>query len=231
MSSFKFLNEQGMKPTDKKHWSKIEYLHQSVKNPNIHIKGKHSYYSDAWTGSFEQTVVRYLYGDEYSLKTWQPQWPIDQLYIGDYVCIAAEVIILLGGNHNHRADWFCLYPFADKYVDAYQGKGDTIIKDGVWLGMRAVIMPGVTIGEGAIVAASSIVTKDVEPYSIVAGNPAKPVKKRFAENVIERILALDIYSWSEAKFNLLKDYICSNNIDKLEQASRSYDQNHTIESK
>ncbi|WP_423788997.1 chloramphenicol acetyltransferase [Legionella pneumophila] len=97
--------------------------------------------------------------------------------------------------------------------------------------MRAVIMPGVTIGEGAIVAASSIVTKDVEPYSIVAGNPAKPVKKRFAENVIERILALDIYSWSEAKFNLLKDYICSNNIDKLEQASRSYDQNHTIESK
>ncbi|TIE19127.1 antibiotic acetyltransferase, partial [Legionella pneumophila] len=75
------------------------------------------------------------------------------------------------------------------------------------------------------------VTKDVEPYSIVAGNPAKPVKKRFAENMIERILALGIYSWSEAKFNLLKDYICSNNIDKLEQASRSYDQNHTIESK
>lgn len=68
MRSFKFLNEQGMKPTDKKHWSKIEYLHQSVKNPNIHIKGKHSYYSDAWTGSFEETVVRYLYGDEYSLK-------------------------------------------------------------------------------------------------------------------------------------------------------------------
>lgn len=82
--------------TKDKHWSRVEYLHENVKNPNIHIKGKHSYYSDAWTGSFEETVVRYLYGDEFSLKNWQPQWEIDQLFIGDYVCIAAEVIIMLG---------------------------------------------------------------------------------------------------------------------------------------
>ncbi|MCW8470838.1 CatB-related O-acetyltransferase [Fluoribacter gormanii] len=209
--------------TVEKHWSRVEYLHENVKNPNIHIKGMHSYYSDAWTGSFEETVVRYLYGDEFSLRNWQPQWSIDQLYIGDYVCIAAEVIIMLGGNHNHRADWFCLYPFADNYVQAYQGKGNTIIKDGVWLGMRSMIMPGVTIGEGAIIAANSVVTKDVEPYSIVAGSPAKLVKKRFSDNVIQRILNLDVYSWPEEKFNHLKQYICSSDIAALEEQSRKYD--------
>lgn len=55
-----------------KHWSKVEYLYEQVKNPNIHIKGTHSYYSDAWSGSFEDNVVRYLYGDEYSLNNWEP---------------------------------------------------------------------------------------------------------------------------------------------------------------
>lgn len=206
-----------------KHWSRVEYLHEQVKNPNIHIKGTHSYYSNAWSGNFEETVVRYLYGDEFSLKNWQPQWEIDQLYIGDYVCIAAEVIIMLGGNHNHRVDWFCLYPFEDNYVDAYQGKGDTNIKDGVWLGMRSIIMPGITIGEGAIIASNSIVTKNVEPYSIIAGSPARLVKKRFEDSVIQRILNLDIYSWDKEKFNCLKKYICNNDIDNLEEQSRKYD--------
>ncbi|KTC80581.1 chloramphenicol acetyltransferase [Legionella cherrii] len=209
-----------------KHWSRVEYLHKSVKNHNIHIKGTHSYYSDAWTGSFEETVVRYLYGDEFSLKNWQPQWNIDQLFIGDYVCIAAEVIIMLGGNHNHRADWFCLYPFADNYVQAYQGKGDTIIHDGVWLGMRSMIMPGITIGEGAIIAANSVVTKDVEPYRIVAGSPAQVVKKRFDDTVIQRLLRLGIYGWDEKKFNRLQQYICSNDIAALEEQSRKYDALH-----
>ncbi|ARG97006.1 CatB-related O-acetyltransferase [Legionella micdadei] len=212
-----------MTKTAEKHWSLVEFLHESVRNPNIHIKGKHSYYSNAWTGSFEDSVVRYLYGDQYSLNHWEPQWQIDQLYIGDYVCIAAEAIIMLGGNHNHRMDWFCLYPFADYYAQSYEGRGDTVIKDGVWLGMRSIIMPGVTIGEGAIVAANSVVTKDVEPYSIVAGSPAKLVKKRFEDNVIERIQKLDIYSWDETKFNRLKRYLCSNDIDALEEQHRNYD--------
>ncbi|HVI39471.1 MAG TPA: hypothetical protein VM577_02330, partial [Anaerovoracaceae bacterium] len=73
-----------------KHWSQVEYLHKTVSNPNIHIRGIRSYYSNAWTGSFEESVVRYLYGDEYSRSAWEPQWPIDQLHIGDCVCIGAE---------------------------------------------------------------------------------------------------------------------------------------------
>ncbi|STX51095.1 chloramphenicol acetyltransferase [Legionella busanensis] len=212
-----------MNDTRNKHWSKIEYLHEVVKNPNIHIKGTHSYYSDAWTGSFEETVVRYLYGDEYSLKSWQPQWSIDQLYIGDYVCIAAEVIIMLGGNHTHRADWFSLYPFPEYSVQAYKAKGDTIIHDGAWLGMRSMIMPGITIGEGAIIGANAVVTKDVAPYCIVAGNPAKVIRKRFDDKTIERLLKLAIYTWSEEKFNSLKTHLCNYDLNALEEASLAYD--------
>ncbi|WP_246807010.1 hypothetical protein [Ensifer sp. ENS04] len=94
-----------------KHWSKVELLHETVRNPNIHVRGSNSYYSNAWTGSFEESVVRYLYGDEYSLRAWEPQWPIDQLLIGDYVAIGAEAVILMGGNHTHRTDWVSLGRF------------------------------------------------------------------------------------------------------------------------
>ncbi|WP_036770799.1 CatB-related O-acetyltransferase [Photorhabdus australis] len=204
-----------------KHWSKTQLLHEAVTNQNIIIKGTHSYYSDCWSGGFEESVVRYLYGDKISLQ-WESKWPIDKLYIGDYVCIGAEAIILMGGNNTHRADWFCLYPFMECIEDAYVGKGDTHIHDGVWLGIRSMIMPGVTIGEGAIVAANSVVTKDVEPYSIVAGSPAKLVKYRFALHIINELLTLKIYDWSEEKFNALKPYLCSSDINALISAVKSY---------
>ncbi|RDH42181.1 CatB-related O-acetyltransferase [Zooshikella ganghwensis] len=212
------------KLSEQKHWSKIELLHVAVKNPNIHIKGTHSYYSDAWSGSFEASVVRYLYGDEYSLNTWESLWEVDKLYIGDYVCIGAEAVILMGGNHNHQINWFCLYPFIEQVKESYEGKGDTVIHDGVWIGMRAMIMPGIQIGEGAVIAANAVVTKDVAPYTIVAGNPAKVFKTRFPEDVIERLLLLNIYKWPERKFNALKKYICAGDINSLESASENYSQ-------
>ena len=207
-----------------KHWSKVEYLHQTVKNPNIHIRGTHSYYSDAWSGSFEQSVVRYLYGDDYSLKAWEPAWPIDQLHIGDYVCIGAEAVILLGGNHTHRTDWFSLYPFPEFVVDAYAGKGDTIIGDGAWIGMRAMIMPGVTIGEGAIVASGAIVTKDVAPYAVVAGNPATQIKTRFPDATASTLVALKVYDWPAEKFEALRPLLCAGDIDALAAASAKFDE-------
>lgn len=207
-----------------KHWSQVELLHETVSNPNIHVRGTHSYYSDAWSGSFEQSVVRYLYGDEYSRNAWTSQWPVDQLHIGDYVCIGAEAVILMGGNHTHRMDWFSLYPFVDKITDAYVGKGDTHIHDGAWIGMRAMIMPGVVIGEGAVIASGAMVTKNVAPYTIVAGNPAVPVRKRFDEETIERLLALKLYEWSEEKFTALREAICAEDIVALEQASKDWDQ-------
>ncbi|MFM2607398.1 CatB-related O-acetyltransferase [Vibrio chagasii] len=205
-----------------KHWSKFELLHEVVSNPNIHVKGQHSYYSDCWDNGVEGSLVRYLHGDEVS-RQWEPRWEIDELYIGDYVCIGAEVVILMGGNHTHRVDWFSLYPFMDVIEDAYIGKGDTHIKDGVWLGMRAMIMPGVTIGEGAVVAANSIVTKDVEPYSIVGGSPAKVVKYRFDESVIDELISMKIYEWPAEKFEALRKHLCNSDFSKLKEAITDYD--------
>ena len=201
-----------------KHWSKVELLHQTVRNPNIHIKGEHSYYSDAWTGSFEQSVVRYLYGDDYSQQHWQPQWETDPLYIGDYVCIGAEAVILMGANNTHRADWFSLYPFADNIAASYKAKGPTTIGDGAWIGMRAMLMPGVTIGEGAIIAAGAVVTRNVAPYAVVGGNPAQVIKKRFGDAVIERLLALKIYDLPAEKFEQIKPLLCDRDINALELA-------------
>ncbi|MEZ9631814.1 CatB-related O-acetyltransferase [Vibrio cyclitrophicus] len=205
-----------------KHWSKFELLHEIVTNPNIHVKGQHSYYSDCWDNGFEQSVVRYLHGDEVS-RQWEPRWEIDELYIGDYVCIGAEVVILMGGNHTHRVDWFSLYPFMDVIEDAYIGKGDTHIEDGVWLGMRAMIMPGVTIGEGAVVAANSVVTKDVAPYCIVGGSPAKVVKYRFDESVIEELISMKIYDWPEDKFELLMKHLSGSDLQALKNSLVEYD--------
>ncbi len=83
------------------HWSQVEYLHLTVTNPNICLKGQHSYYSGAWDGPFEEVAVRYLHGDPFSRSPetgWEPLWHIDRLHIGDYVQIAAGVKIIMGGQ-------------------------------------------------------------------------------------------------------------------------------------
>ncbi|WP_413491453.1 CatB-related O-acetyltransferase [Morganella psychrotolerans] len=205
-----------------KHWSVCERLHETVTNPNIHIKGTHSYYSDCWDKGFESSVVRYLQGDDVS-RDWQLSWDVDKLYIGDYVCIGAEAVILMGGNHTHRHDWFSLYPFEDVIDAAYIGKGDTHLGDGAWIGMRAMIMPGVTVGEGAIIAANSVVVRDVPPYAVVGGNPATLIRYRFNDETIAELRALALYDWPEEKFIALKALICASDIMGLKAASQQYD--------
>jgi len=87
-----------------------------------------------------------------------------------------------------------------------------------------MLMPGVTIGEGAVVAANSVVTQNIEPYSIVAGSPAKLIKYRFDKDVITELLALKIYDWPAEKFESLKRYLCSADFDALSKAITLYDQ-------
>lgn len=149
-----------------KHWSRMEYLHQTVTNPNIHIKGTHSYYSDYWDQGFERSVVRYLLGDEFS-RDWEPLGRLDKLYIGNFVCIGAESVILMGKQY---ASYGLDQPLPVHGInkEAYVSRGDTILGDGCWLGMRAMIMHGVTIGEGAVVAAGAVVTKMYHPMRLSA---------------------------------------------------------------
>ncbi|MQR99657.1 CatB-related O-acetyltransferase [Gluconobacter aidae] len=125
------------------------------------------------------------------------------LTIGDYCSIGPGVTIILG---NHRADLVSTYPFrtlshfwpsAAEGENDHSSKGDVIIGNDVWIGAHATIMSGVTIGDGAVIAAQALVTKSVPPYAIVGGNPAKVIRYRFSETVIARLLALAWWKWPE----------------------------------
>ncbi|SMF73170.1 chloramphenicol O-acetyltransferase type B [Paenibacillus uliginis N3/975] len=201
------------------HWSEIKYLKDIVKNPMIKV-GEYSYYSGYYDNhDFEDGCVRYLWGDEKSRKLFNPiedhGWHIDKLIIGNYVCIASGVIILMGGNHNHHPEWITVYPFVEQIKTSYAPKGDTVIESDAWIGMNAMIMPGVTIGEGAIVAAGSVVAKDVPPYTIVGGNPAQQIKKRFTDEEIEKLKEMRWFDWEREKVEQVSHILSSSSVNQL----------------
>lgn len=117
----------------------------------------------------------------------------NKLYVGSYCSVAPNVHFLLGGEHQLKS--ISTFPFKVKVFGEEKeacSKGDIIVKDDVWIGTDAIICSGVTIGQGAVVAAGAVVTKDVEPYSVVGGNPAKLIKYRFDENLRNKLLKTDI---------------------------------------
>lgn len=131
-----------------------------------------------------------------------------QLEIGRFCSIAQEVNIFLGGNH--RIDWVTTYPFNSinytfpdwKHLQGHpSSKGDIIIGNDVWIGYGASIMSGVKIGDGAVIGAKSVVSRDVKPYEIVAGNPAVTIKKRFSDDIIEKLLELKWWDLSQEEVN------------------------------
>lgn len=144
------------------------------------------------------------------------------LKVGAFCSIASGVKVFLGGNH--RTDWVTTFPFsakcfAEKYKSA-QGieghpasKGDVIIENDVWLGSDSVIMSGIKIHNGAVVGCNSVVTKDVPPYAIVAGNPAVVVKKRFSDCIIDRLLESHWWDLKFEELELFYPLLCSNNIE------------------
>jgi acetyltransferase-like isoleucine patch superfamily enzyme len=145
-----------------------------------------------------------------------------KLVIGNFCSIAENVSVYLGGNH--RTDWVTTYPFGHVYkhkFNMFSGlghphtKGDVIIKNDVWIGSNVTIMSGVTIGDGAVIANNSHVVTNVEPYSLVGGNPAKFIKYRFTQEQIKKLLEIKWWYWSDDKINKFTPLLCNNNIDKF----------------
>lgn len=135
----------------------------------------------------------------------------EHLYIGNYCSIAGNVKFILGGNHNYKS--FSTYPFnvkiGNKKTEAYT-KGPIIIKDDVWIGENSTILSGITIEQGAIVSAGSVVTKSVPPYAIVGGVPANIIKYRFSEDIINELLKIDFSKIDDFDFVNNKDLFTKN---------------------
>ena len=172
------------------HYDRLCFLKNIVTNPNI-IVGDYTYYDDfANVGNFERNV-KYLF-----------DFVGDKLIIGKFCMIASDVTFIMNGA-NHLTDAVSTYPFAifgNGWQGAMEGrqyptKGDTVIGNDVWIGYGATLMPGVTVGDGAIIATKSVVTKDVAPYTVVGGNPARVLKQRFADEEIDRLLQLKWWDW------------------------------------
>jgi virginiamycin A acetyltransferase len=145
----------------------------------------------------------------------------ERLRIGKFCSLSSNITILLGGNHPIQN--VSTYPFGILNTDKFNGtinnnnnnKKDTIIGNDVWIGHGVTIMTGITIGDGAIIAANSNVVKDVEPYSIVGGNPAKFIRKRFTDEQISNLLDIKWWNLDDNKINEILPHICSDNIDEF----------------
>lgn len=141
------------------------------------------------------------------------------LRIGKYVSMADDVLITLGGEH--RTDWMSTYPFSDYFPEwsSIKGhpatKGDVIIGNDVWIGREALILSGVTIGDGAVIGARAVVAKDVLPYSIVAGNPAKFIRFRFSPNTIAKLTQIAWWNWHPDVVQKAVPFLQANDIDAL----------------
>jgi virginiamycin A acetyltransferase len=172
-------------------WPHTIFLKNLISHPNIQI-GDYTYFND-----FRLPVddVRQL------LMPYMHQAAPEKLIIGKFVQIAHGVQFITS-SANHQMDGFSTYPFAvfgEPWISSYEAKwpnkGDTTVGNDVWIGHDALIMPAVIIGDGAIIASRSVVTKDIPSYAIVAGNPAKVIRKRFDEEIISSLLEIKWWDW------------------------------------
>lgn len=176
-------------------YEKEIYVKPTLSNPNI-IVGDFTYIADA---EFESHVTNFY------------PWSRDKLIIGKFCQIAGGVEFMMN-DANHQMSAVSTFPFytlegwnmdAPKSADMPY-KGDTVIGNDVWIGQNAVILPGVRIGDGAIIGANSVVGSDVEPYTVVAGNPAKAIRKRFDDELID---LMERFEWWEKEIEEINDLI------------------------
>jgi virginiamycin A acetyltransferase len=204
----------GANPNEKhpmKGFPQICFIKNTVSNPNI-IIGNYTYYDDLEdSDNFERNVLYHF------------PFIGDKLIIGKFCALATGVKFIMNGA-NHKISGFSSYPFQifgngwerlTPQPDELINKGDTVIGNDVWIGYEAVIMPGVEIGDGAIIASKSVVTKNVLPYTIVGGNPAKVIRKRFSDDVIETLLEIAWWNWDIEKITRNLEKIVGCDIDAL----------------
>lgn len=195
-------------------YKRLCFLKNVVKHPNI-IVGDYTYYDDFKTVDNFERNVKYLF-----------DFVGDQLIIGKFCMIASDVKFIMNGA-NHLTDAISSYPFAvfgegwegAMEGKAYPNKGNTVVGNDVWIGYNATIMPGVTIGDGAIIAANSTVVKDVAPYTIVGGNPAQKIRKRFDQDKINALLQLQWWHWPIEKITQNVSLLTGNDLDPILEKS------------
>jgi len=187
-------------------------LKEQVTNPNI-IVGKHSYYSGYYHDHSFDDCARYLLADLAD---------IDKLIIGSYCSIGSGAVFMMAGNQGHQKNWVSTFPFFyrdnENFSDAKDGFdrfGDTVIGNDVWIGSEAMIMSGLKVADGAIIASRAVVTKDVAPYSIVGSNPAKHIRYRFCDKEIAQLLEMQWWLWTDQQIKGAMSLMCSSNINGL----------------
>lgn len=189
------------------------YIRNLPKKTNIEI-GEYTYYSDNKNSPEEF----------YSHIEHHYEFLGDKLIIGKFCAIAEGIKFIMNGA-NHRMNGITTYPFnifgngwekVMPTVEQLPFKGDTVIGNDVWIGQNVTVMSGIKIGDGAIIAANSTVVKNVEPYTIYGGNPAKFIKKRFSDENIEFLLKIQWWNWDEEKiFNNLENLTSEDGLEKL----------------
>lgn len=191
------------------------YLKSVITNPNI-VVGEYTMYNDFVNDpvNFEKNNVLYHYPINH-----------DKLFIGKFCSIACGVKFIFT-SANHTMNSLSTYPFPlffeewklpiSEVATAWDNKGDIVIGNDVWIGYEAVIMSGLQIGNGAIIGTRAVVTKDVEPYAIVGGIPAKPIRKRFNQNTIQKLESVRWWDWPHEQIKQLLPLIVNGDIDGLD---------------
>jgi virginiamycin A acetyltransferase len=185
------------------------FLKNFITRPNIEV-GDYTYYDDPeGVERFESNVLYHF------------DFIGDRLIIGRFCSIAANTRFIMNGG-NHATDWFTTFPFPvfgqgweHAMPGAWPHRGDTVVGHDVWFGFGATIMPGVHIGNGAIIASGSVVTKAVEPFAIVGGNPAEVIRYRFDEATRRSLNDVAWWDWDIEKISRNVHTICSGDLPAL----------------
>lgn len=187
-------------------------IKEQITNPNI-VAGEYSYYSGYYHKHSFDECARYLMPDRDD---------VDRLIIGKFCSIGSGASFIMAGNQGHNSNWISTFPFFyqdnELFInakDAFVKAGDTKVGNDIWIGSEAMIMPGVNIGHGAIIGSRTLVTKDVEPYTVVGGNPAKIIKKRFSDEHIQLLLQIKWWDWQEKHLKKAVELLCNEDINEL----------------